>query len=178
MIWTNNQVTTDNTYLMAQVLIIGSTLNALMVLPYQLIIAYGWTKFSFYQNVIAAVILVPMLFIWTNYYGAFGATFVWLSVNAGYVFISQPLMHRKLLKHELAEWYWHDSLLPMLPSLLMILFFKYSLPYLVPGFQVNLFTIICITLVTLTFSLLFMPDIRLLLRKMYSKLNLNGLRTK
>ncbi|MES1226881.1 MAG: oligosaccharide flippase family protein, partial [Bacteroidota bacterium] len=36
LIWTKNLVTTENTYIIAQVLIVGSMLNALMVMPYYL----------------------------------------------------------------------------------------------------------------------------------------------
>lgn len=140
-IWTHNDVTVANTCLMAQILLIGSILNSLMVLPYNLLIASGWTKFTIYQNSIAAIILVPLLFILTGKYGAIGAAFVWVIVNAGYVFISQPLMHRKLLKNELWKWYWNDTLLPMLPSLIVVLLIKFSLQYFFPTFQMNIFVI-------------------------------------
>jgi len=164
-IWTRSEVTTQNTYLLSQVLIIGSMFNALMVLPYNLIIAHGWVSFSIYQNAIAAVILVPMLFLWTNLYGAMGATFVWLSVNAGYIFISQPLMHRRLLKTELGKWYWNDTLLPMIPSLLIVLLIKIFLKYFMPEFPHNLLLIGCILAIAFAVSILNMSDTRLLLKK-------------
>jgi O-antigen/teichoic acid export membrane protein len=137
-VWTKNSVTTENTYLLAQVLVIGSMFNALMVIPYNLLIANGRTRFTIYQNTIAAIILVPMLFLWTHLYGALGATFVWVIVNVGYVLISQPLMHRKLMKGELWKWYWNDTLLPLLTPLAVVLVIKYSLQFFLPGFQLNL----------------------------------------
>ena len=139
--WTHNDDTVANTCLMAQILLIGSILNSLMVMPYNLLIASGWTKFTIYQNIIASIILVPLLFILTNKYGALGASFVWVLVNAGYVFISQPIMHKKLLKNELWKWYWNDTLLPMLPSLVVVLLIKFSLQYFFPSFQMNIFII-------------------------------------
>ena len=139
--WTHNDDTVANSCLMAQILLIGSILNSLMVMPYNLLIASGWTKFTIYQNIIASIILVPLLFILTNKYGALGASFVWVLVNAGYVFISQPIMHKKLLKNELWKWYWNDTLLPMLPSLVVVLLIKFSLQYFFPSFQMNIFII-------------------------------------
>lgn len=140
-IWTHNDDTVANTTLIAQILLIGSILNSLMIMPYNLLIANGWTKFTIYQNSIAAIILVPLLFILSGKYGALGGAFVWVIVNAGYVFISQPLMHRKLLKNELWKWYWNDTLLPMLPSLAVVLLIKFLLQYFFPTFQMNIFII-------------------------------------
>ena len=173
-IWTKNSVTTDSTYLMAQILIIGSMLNALMVMPYNLLIANGWTRFTIYQNIIAAIILVPLLFWWTSRYGAIGATFVWLSVNAGYVIISQPIMHRKILKTELLKWYWNDTIVPMIPPLIVVLVIKFGLAYFFPALKINLLLIGCIFAVTFMVSLLNMSDTRIFIRKTFVNLLFNG----
>jgi O-antigen/teichoic acid export membrane protein len=160
LVWTKNEETVNNTYLLAQVLVAGSMLNALMAMPYNLIIAAGWTKFTLYQNAIAALILVPLLFIWTNSYGALGATFVWLSVNVGYVFISQPLMHKKLLKGELKRWYLNDVFYPMIAPLLLLLVIKFIIEYSAPATQLNLVSIGCIGIVTFILSSLLDTTIR------------------
>ena len=173
-IWTKNSLTTDSTYLMAQILIIGSMLNALMVMPYNLLIANGWTRFTIYQNIIAAIILVPLLFWWTSRYGAIGATFVWLSVNAGYVIISQPIMHRKILKTELLKWYWNDTIIPMIPPLVVVLLIKFGLAYFFPALKINLLLIGCIFAATFMVSLLNMSDTRIFIRKTFYNLLFNG----
>jgi O-antigen/teichoic acid export membrane protein len=172
-IWTKNSTTAGNTYKMAQILIIGSIFNSLMVMPYNLLLANGWTKFTIYQNTIAAIVLVPMLFLWTNLYGAIGASFVWIIVNAGYVFISQPLMHRKLLKNELWKWYWNDTILPMIPSLLMVLFTKILLHYLFPNLEINLVVIGIIFFVLISVSLLYISEVRVLLKKILQNIITN-----
>lgn len=169
-IWTNNTTTTANTYLMAQILIAGSILNSLMVMPYNLLIASGWTRFTIYQNTIAALILVPLLFVLTNMYGALGATFVWVIVNAGYIFISQPLMHRRLLKNELWKWYWNDTLLPMLPSLLIVVLIKLSLQYIFPALQLNIVLISAIFFITIFVSIFNMPQVKVLLKQTIKKM--------
>lgn len=176
-IWTKNTVTADNTYRMAQILIVGSIFNSLMVMPFNLLLANGRTKFTIYQNTIAAVILVPMLFIWTNLYGAIGATFVWVAVNAGYVFISQPIMHTKLLKHELKRWYLNDTLVPMLPPLIAVVGIRLCLQYFFPGLHLTLFLIAPIALVTLSVSFLMMPSSVRLLKQMFRSSAWISLRT-
>jgi O-antigen/teichoic acid export membrane protein len=164
LIWTKSNDTANNTYLLAQILLIGSMFNSLMIIPYNLIIATGWTKFTFYQNTIAAIILVPLLFIWTNAYGALGASFVWLSVNVGYVLFSQPLMHRKLLKGELKKWYLNDTLFPMLPSFLLLVIIRMAINFFIPGIDVNLFMIGFILIIALGISMVFDADARVFLK--------------
>ena len=164
-IWTKDDLTAGNTYLLARILVIGSMLNALMVIPYNLLIAYGRTKFTIIQNTIAAIILVPMLFWWTNLYGALGATYVWLILNAGYVLISQPLMHHRLLKTELFAWYWNDTLLPAMIPLSVVLIIKYSLSCFLPDLQLNVFGIGCIFAITFALSVFSMPEARMWVKK-------------
>ena len=166
LIWTKNAITVDKTFMMTQILIIGSIFNALMVMPYNLLVANGWTKFTIYQNTIAAVILVPLLLLWTNLYGAIGATLVWVIVNAGYVFISQPIMHQILLKNELKKWYFKDTLLPMIPSLLVILCIKFILQINLYG-HVNLIMIGIILIMALFVSLLNLIEIRRLVKRKF-----------
>jgi len=157
-IWTGNIETTESTYLIARILICGSMINALMVMPYVLILANGWTKFTFFQNLIASVLLVPLIFIWTNIYGAIGAAVVWLVVNCGYILISQPLMHKRLLKTELFRWYWRDTIIPICPPLVTVLIIKFVLIYFLPTFSVNIYVIGFACIATGGISLLSMPE--------------------
>lgn len=173
-IWTKSATTTDNTYLLTQILIVGSTFNALMIIPYNLLIASGRTRFTIYQNTIAAIILVPMLFLWTRYYGAIGAAFIWVIVNAGYILISQPLMHRILLKNELLKWYLNDTLLPMLPSLLIVILVKFSLQFLFPYVTLNLITLACISIIVLGTSIISYGRARGLIKNAFINLSQNG----
>ena len=164
-IWTRNEVTTQNSYLLTKILAGGCLLNSLMIIPYNLLIAYGRTRFTIYQNIIASFILVPMLFLWTHWYGAIGATFVWLILNAGYVLISQPIMHRIILKGELWRWYWNDTLRPMIPSLLLIVCIKYTLLQFMPSLHIGLLLISCIFLGSFALSVFTIPHVRILIRR-------------
>ncbi len=116
LIWTHNPDLSEKVWLAVVFLTTGSICNSMMHLPYQLMLAHGWTRFTFYQNLIASIILTPLLFWWTRLFGLTGATLVWLSVNAGYVVISIPIIHRKLLKGELKRVYLQDIGIPFLIS--------------------------------------------------------------
>jgi len=111
-IWLNNTTTVQNTYFVAQLYVIGSALNALMTLPFTLQLAHGWTKLSLYKNIIAVVLLVPLLLFLVKALSAEGAAIVWIILNSGYFLFEVPIMHRFILKGEMKKWYWTDIGIP------------------------------------------------------------------
>jgi O-antigen/teichoic acid export membrane protein len=117
IIWTQDPVTVANTSILVGLLIIGTTLNGLMNLPYALQLAYGWTRLAFYTNVIAVILLIPLLIVATANYGAIGAALLWIVLNSGYVLIQIQIMHRRLLKGEQWRWYFEDVGLPLVAAL-------------------------------------------------------------
>lgn len=171
--WTKDQATAEATTLLARIMITGSICNGLVVIPYNMMIAHGWTRFTIYQNIVAVIILIPLLFIWTARYGAVGASFVWLTVNAGYVLISQPLIHRKMLKTELWNWYIKDNLLLLLPPALFLTTVKLILAFYFPLFHLNLFGLGLMLALTFAITLLTMPEARHMARLLL-KPRLNG----
>ncbi len=100
--WTQNNATTDHIWLAVAILTAGSICNIFMHIPYFLMLAYGDTQYTIYQNVITSIIILPLLFLLTNLWGIIGASLVWLIVNLGYNIISLPLLHRKfsILKNQ------------------------------------------------------------------------------
>lgn len=113
LLWTGDLQTTEQSHLLVSVLIIGTALNGMMNPPYALQLAYGWTSLAFYQNIISVVILLPLLIWATQAYGALGAAILWVVLNAGYILISIPVMHTRLLKGEKLRWYAQDIGLPL-----------------------------------------------------------------
>lgn len=91
---------------------LGTFLNGLMALPYQLQLAHGWTTLALRANVVAVVILVPALFIVVPRYGALGAAWTWVALNTGYVLLLAQLMHLRLLPGDKWRWYRADVVLP------------------------------------------------------------------
>ncbi len=108
LLWTRNSVTADNAHVLVSILVLGTVCNGLMNIPYALQLAYGWTQFAFIVNIVSVLILVPLMILLAQQYGAVGAASVWLMLNASYVFISLPLMHRRLLPTEKWRWYFED----------------------------------------------------------------------
>lgn len=113
LLWTQNPIMAEKSHLLVSILICGTALNGLMNLPYALQLAFGWTSLSFFKNVIAVILLVPLIIYMTKHYGATGAASVWLVLNMGYVFFEIPILHSRLLRKEKWRWYWQDVCLPL-----------------------------------------------------------------
>jgi len=95
-------------------LAIGTFINGLMHMPYQLQLAHGWTSLILKTNVVAVALLVPAILWVVPRYGAVGAAWIWIALNTGYVLLNVGLMHRRILPSEKWDWYGQDVLMPAL----------------------------------------------------------------
>ncbi|HYV54342.1 MAG TPA: oligosaccharide flippase family protein [Chitinophagaceae bacterium] len=158
MFWTKNPGLAIHTAPILQVFAAGSVLNCMMWMPYFYLLARGNTRFTIVQNLIASAILVPLLFWWTNKYGALGASFVWLTVNSGYVLISLPIIYKFYLRGELVKWYKNDIALPFLAAGLLALAAKYFQLQIIPDITVVYF--ILLLLLALLVYVFIIPELR------------------
>lgn len=116
-VWTGNPATAERTALLMTILITGTAIHGLMLIPYALQLANGWTSLALYVNSAAVVLLVPLIFFMTRAHGAVGGASVWLILNSGYVLVTIYFMHRRLLPGEKWNWYRKDVLYPLAASL-------------------------------------------------------------
>jgi O-antigen/teichoic acid export membrane protein len=105
-------------------LVLGTFLNGLMWMPYHCQLAHGWTSLTLKINTVAVVLLVPAFFWVIPKYGAAGAAWAWVALNAGYVLVAIQLMHRKLMQHEKWRWYLADIISPFAAAVLVTLLVK------------------------------------------------------
>lgn len=127
-IWIRDAVTVEKTHLLLSVVVIGTALNALMILPYTIQMAFGWTRLILFQNTASLLILVPAMFLMIGRYGAIGAAIVWVVLNIAYVVFMIPLMHRRLLRGEMSRWYISDVGIPIAIILAVVMSSKWLLP--------------------------------------------------
>jgi O-antigen/teichoic acid export membrane protein len=111
--WSGDATLAENTAPILSALIVGTFLNGLMWMPYHCQLAHGWTGLALRVNTVAVAALVPAIFWVVPRYGAVGAAWIWVALNAGYVLIAIQLMHRRLLRQEKWRWYFADSSLPV-----------------------------------------------------------------
>lgn len=112
LLWTSNPEIAAQTHLVASLIIVGTTCNAMMNLPYAVQLAYGWTSLDLWLSVVFIMILIPLLILLVNLYGMIGGGITWALLNIGYVLINVRIMHGRILKGELSRWYLSDLALP------------------------------------------------------------------
>ncbi len=101
----------------ASILSVGVMLNALMIPPYLLTLAHGWTRLAVITNLIAVIVIVPAMVFSATRFGAVGAASVFVALNFCYVVIGMHFLHRRLLPAEKWTWYRVDVIYPLLAAL-------------------------------------------------------------
>lgn len=107
LLWTGDPLITTSAAPILSLLILGSLFNGFMNVPYMLQLAYGWTGLAIRMNIVAVVIVIPMIFLVVPKYGAIGVAWVWLMLNACYVFIGVHFMYRRIITEQ--KWLWYRS---------------------------------------------------------------------
>ena len=156
LLWTQSPATAGKSHLLASILICGTAINGLMNLPYALQLAFGWTKLSFFKNVIAVILLVPLIIYMTMRYGATGAAIAWLVLNMGMFFFEIPIMHHRLLRKEKWRWYWHDVSLPLVTCVLIAGVGRIFISEPMPQFTMLLYLVI-VSVLTVTITAIITP---------------------
>ncbi|MEA2235598.1 MAG: hypothetical protein QOC81_322 [Thermoanaerobaculia bacterium] len=118
--WTHDIRTASSTAAILSVLVVGTMLHSTLFLPYQLQLAYGWVSLSIYTNAVAVAVIVPLTIVLARQFGGVGAAFAWLILNIGYLTISIPIMHTRILPHAKWPWYFRDTLLPLGATILVV----------------------------------------------------------
>ncbi len=126
--WTQNADVADNAHLVTTLLVCGSALHGLMTVPYSLMLAHGWTRLPLVVNVVAICVLIPLLVWSSRTYGSVGAAAIWCALNAGYIVISVPVMHTRLLRGEMTKWYLGDVGRPLAAALAAVVAAHFLIP--------------------------------------------------
>ncbi len=128
LLWTRDPALARQVAPLMAVLTLGTLLNGLVSIPYQLMLAHGWTALTIRINFIAVSILVPAI-IWTvPHFGSMGAAWIWVILNASYVAFTVSLMHTRILPGERWRWYGEDVALPLLVATATAFLFRQLIP--------------------------------------------------
>jgi O-antigen/teichoic acid export membrane protein len=113
-LWTRSQVAAEQASLVLSLLVIGGALNGLMNMPFALQLANGWTSLAVYGNAISVAVMVPIIILLTQHFGAPGAAIAGIILYGGYLLFALPITHRRLLPGETRRWYLEDVGYPLL----------------------------------------------------------------
>ena len=158
-LWTRDAVLVKETSYLFMVMILGNLLNALMMIPYQTQLAFGWTSLTVRINLIALPLVTIALYYFLPNFGAIGAAWIYVALNAGYLLFGVLFMYKKILRAEMKRWYLEDLLLPLLAGSFVVLTIKIFIPVVVsPLGQFG--TLFFLTIITLLVTSQIAPEVR------------------
>ena len=99
-----------------------------MYVPYDVQLAYGWTKLTLKVNLIAILVVVPAILIVAPRFGAVGAAWAWLVLNLGYLVIAAQRMFLRILPDQKRLWYAEDLLMLIACSSMTAFLIRLALP--------------------------------------------------
>lgn len=120
-IWTGNTNLTQQAAPLLALLALGTMCNSFMHVPYTMQLAHGWTGFALRVNMVAVCIIVPAIVWAVPRYGAIGAAWVWLILNALYVLVGVHFMHHRLLHGGKWRWYCDTVFKPLIIGTITVL---------------------------------------------------------
>jgi O-antigen/teichoic acid export membrane protein len=159
LLWTGDAILANKVAPPLSMLVAGYALNGLMNIPYAMQLAHGWTRLAVGLNAASLFLGIPLCVWAVQRYGITGATLPWLFANLASVVIGIPLMHRRLLRSEMAAWYLRDNLPPILVAMVVALAFDGLLPP-IPRTITGVALLGVVSATTLTMSSLASPSIR------------------
>ena len=127
-LWTQDAELAGRVAVLLSLLTLGNLLNGLMWIPYQMQLAHGWTRLGVYVNFVAVLFVVPAILWVVPHYGAVGAAWVWVALNAGYGLIAVQFAFKRILPSEKWCWYLEDVFAPLIASALCVGMIKYFWP--------------------------------------------------
>jgi O-antigen/teichoic acid export membrane protein len=118
-IWTQDSTTAAMTAPIVALLFISTAIYNLLDIQYSLVVAYGWTKLGFFQQLISAVVLIPLMVLLTLRFGGVGAAFAKVILYTAYLVFIPPIVYRKfpVLEGRLMRFYATDTGFPLLAVL-------------------------------------------------------------
>lgn len=168
-IWTQDSELVLRSSKLTVVLALGTLLNGLTWIPYQAQLAYGWTRLTLWINVVSVTLIVPAIIWITPRYGAEGAAWVWVMLNAGYLLVGVHFMFRKILTLEKWRWYSQDLGQPLLTATTVALTTAWLMPDALSTFSKffwvllsSVFTVFAAALSASTVRVFLLRQIRLL----------------
>ena len=120
-LWTHNSTTVESTWRITSVVALAVSIHCLMYMPYMLCLANSHTKLPFYTNIVILIFLIPGTIYSAIHYGGLGGATCWLIITIIYFFINPVIIHRRFLKGETFNWYWNDTLKPIIVCLLILI---------------------------------------------------------
>ena len=104
-VWTGDILLAKTAAPILQLYSLGNAILALGAFPYYLQYAKGNLKYHFIGNIGSAILLIPAIIWAAKNYGAIGAGWVWLTIQAIYLVVWVSFVHIKIEPGINTQWY-------------------------------------------------------------------------
>jgi O-antigen/teichoic acid export membrane protein len=94
-------------------LVLGTTINSLMTIPYQYTLSIGWLRFGINISIVGIIFFLPAIFFAVDKYGALGGAFIWMILNSAYLIFAMYYLFSRHLQTEKIKWYLRDVIRPL-----------------------------------------------------------------
>jgi O-antigen/teichoic acid export membrane protein len=128
-------------------------------MPYDVQLVYGQTDLLVKINLISVLIFLPSIVIMTPIYGAEGAGWVWVFLNAFYLFICAHFMYKRVLIKEKWRWYCVDLFVPLFFMLITVASCKMLMP-VAESVTKNILVLAITTLLTILIGVISAGQVR------------------
>ncbi len=117
--WTGDAILAGKAAPILTLYAIGNGILTVAAFPYYLQYARGNLRLHFIGHLMLLFVLIPSIVLAANYYGAIGAGYAWVVVNALYLLIWVAVVHRTLEPGLHRRWLFKDVLLIGVPMVLL-----------------------------------------------------------
>lgn len=122
ILWTGDAQLASQARPLIFLIAVGFAINGVMHFPFALQLAFGRTGIALQCSVLAAIILVPLIFVMVEKFGVLGGAASWLIVQIIYLVTGCWLTHRSLLRGIGSRWLFGDVGIPLGTSVLVGIF--------------------------------------------------------
>lgn len=166
--WTGDSHLADQAAPILRLYAAGNLFLCIAAFAYYLQYAKGNLRYHLIGNAGLVVILIPSIIFSATHFGGIGAGYVWLIMNALFLFVWVAYVHHKLEPNLHLKWLFNDALKILLPSLLIApIAFYYAQTLDLAGRLDNLIYVTVTGFIIVMSSLLFSSVVRTKLKSRY-----------
>jgi len=167
--WTGDTVAASQAAPVLRLYALGNGLLVLDAFPYYLQYAKGDLKLHVIGNILFLLLLIPTLTYAAWAYGAIGAAYAWLAINALTFIAWVPIVHRRFSVGLHLQWLKNNLLQTFLFSILAVIITRILLPQPTDRFSA-FWVLVAASIFTIAFGALGSPLVRAIAKKKWMQL--------
>lgn len=152
-VWTGDHLLAEKAAPILQLYALGNSILTLGAFPYYLQYAKGNLKLHFIGNLVTAIVLIPAIIWAAKNYGAIGAGWAWVLIQATYVTFWVSYVHKVIEPNINLQWF--KAFLPSIGSVTVVAFalfhfIGFSEKRDIAFLQICIFSVLCLIVAILS----------------------------